>query len=81
MTYPDEPAKTAGPNRDGSFSLAKESKAGIAVAFVLTALGNAGLEYLGALDTSGWTGWWATIAVAGVATGTALITSYLKKNR
>ena len=81
MTYPNEPAKTDGPQRDGSYSLAKESKAGQAVTFIGTALGTAALGYLTNLDTSTWTGWWATLAVAGVSTAAGLLTAYLKKNR
>lgn len=75
------PAATAGPNGDGSKSLAKESKFGAVVQFLITTLGLGVLGWLTNLDTSHWTGWWSAVAVAGVATVTGLLTSYLKKNR
>ena len=73
--------RTAGPNTDGSKSLAKESKAGIAVTFLLTVGATGLLGWLTNLDTSHWTGWWAATAVAGVSAGIGLLTAYLKKNR
>lgn len=77
MTQPT----TAGPNRDGSKSLASESKVGLAVSFLLTALATGLLGWLTNLDTSHWTGWWAMVVVAGVSTAIGLITAYLKRNR
>jgi hypothetical protein len=77
MTNPN----TAGPNNDGSRSLAKESKAGIAVQFLLTIGATGALGYLADLDTSHWSGWWAATAVAGVSAGIGLLTAYLKRNR
>jgi hypothetical protein len=73
--------RTAGPNTDGSKSLAKESKAGIAVTFLLTVGATGLLGWLTNLDTSHWTGWWAATAVAGVSAGIGLLTAYLKRNR
>lgn len=71
----------SGPNSDGSKSLAKESKAGIAVQFLLTVGATGLLGWLTNLDTSHWTGWWAATAVAGVSAGIGLLTAWLKKNR
>jgi hypothetical protein len=75
------PAYTAGPNADGSKSLAKESKAGVIttglVFFVLQTLA----QGLGSLDTSRWQGWWVPLVTGGVASLTGLITAYLKRNR
>jgi hypothetical protein len=75
------PAKTAGPNADGSHALASESKAGVIttglVFFVLQTLA----QGLGTLDTSRWQGWWVPVVTGGVASVTGLITAYLKKNR
>lgn len=71
----------AGPNRDGSKSLAKESKVGAAVQFVVTIAATGLLAYLANLDTSSWSGWWASTAVAGVGAVTGLVSSWLKKNR
>lgn len=73
--------KTAGPNTDGSQSLAKESKVGIAVQFVLTVLATGALGWLAKLDTSHWSGWWAATAVAAVAAVIGLLTAWLKSNR
>jgi hypothetical protein len=70
-----------GPNGDGSRSLAKESKAGLAVTFLLTAAGTVALQALTNLDTSSWQEWWAPLGVAAVSTGIGLLTAWLKKNR
>lgn len=71
----------AGPAGDGSKSLAKESKAGLAVGFIVTTV----LQVIGAglsnLDTSGWSGWWAPVATVAIGTVAGLITAYLKRNR
>lgn len=75
------PADTAGPTRDGANALAKESKVGLLVAFVLTAAVNGAIDALTNLDTSGWTGWWSTLASAGVATALGLLVAYKKRNR
>lgn len=75
------PATKAGPYGDGSKSLAKESKAGIAVQFVLTVVATGLLGWLTNLDTSHWTGWWAATAVAAVSAAIGLITAYQKRNR
>jgi len=75
------PATTAGPNADGSKSLAKESKVGLVISFLVTTLATGALGWLTNLDTSRWTGWWSTVAVAAVATVIGLISAYLKRNR
>lgn len=80
MTHTD-PALTAGPSHDGAHSLAKESKVGLAVTFLVTTVLTGVLGWLTNLDTSTWNGWWASAAVAAVATVTGLISAYLKKNR
>lgn len=71
----------AGPVGDGSNSLAKESKTGIAVQFLLTVLTTGLLGWLTNLDTSHWTGWWAATAVAAVSAAIGLLTAYKKSNR
>lgn len=71
----------AGNGGDGSKSLAKESKAGIFVQWILTVGATGALGWLTDLDTSHWTGWWAATSVAGVAALAGLLTAYLKKNR
>lgn len=73
--------KYAGPAGDGSKSLAKESKAGIAVTFLLTVGATGLLGWLTDLDTSHWSGWWAATAAAGVSAAVGLLTAWLKKNR
>lgn len=75
------PAETAGASGDGSKSLASESKFGLAVAFVLSVLASGALDALTNLDTSAWSGWWATVGVAGVSTAVGLLTAYLKRNK
>lgn len=71
----------SGPAGDGSKSLAKESKAGIAVQFVLTVAATGLLGWLSNLDTSHWTGWWAATGLAAVSAAVGLLTAYLKRNR
>lgn len=70
-----------GPNGDGSHSMAKESKAGLAVAFVLSILGTGAVDWLTNLDTSSWSGWWAQSAILGVSGLAGALTAWLKKNR
>lgn len=65
---------------DGSKSLAKESKVGLAVSFALTLLATAGLSWLTNLDTSQWSGWWAAAGVSTVSTVAGLLSAYLKRN-
>lgn len=76
-----DPSLTAGPTRDGSRSLAKESKVGLAVSFLLTTLVTGLLGWLTNLDTSHWSGWWASVAVAAVSTIIGLLSAWLKRNR
>lgn len=71
----------AGPEGDGSKSLAKESKTGVAVTFALTVLANGALVWLANLDTTQWSGWWAATAVSAVAAGVGLLSAWLKRNR
>lgn len=73
--------RISGPAGDGSKSLAKESKAGIAVQFLLTIGATGALGWLTNLDTSTWNGWWAATAVSGVGAAIGLLTAYLKRNR
>ena len=71
----------AGPNGDGSKSLAPESKAGALVQFVATAGATGLLAWLANLDTTHWDGYLGMVGVAAVGLATGLATSYLKKNR
>lgn len=75
------PAETAGPNNDGSSSLAKESKAGALVQFALTALATGAIGWLGNLDLSTLPGWATATATAAAAAAVGLLTSYVTKNR
>lgn len=70
-----------GPKSDGRFSLAKESKAGIAVQWVLGVLAVGLLDWLTTLDTSKFSGWLAGAATLAVPAGIALLTAWLKRNR
>lgn len=71
---------SAGPG-DGSRSLAKESKFGLATGAVVTFALQAVAQGLSTLDTSDWSGWWVPLATTGVGTVAGLITAWLKKNR
>lgn len=75
------PARTAGPNSDGSKSLASESKAGVTVAGVLFFVLQTLAQGLSGLDTSDWSGWWVPLANAVIAAVVGLITAYVKRNR
>lgn len=75
------PADTAGPNRDGSKSLASESKVGLAVQFALTGLATGAIGYLGNLDLSTLPGWATATATSAVATAIGLLSAYVKRNR
>lgn len=80
MTTTD-PALSAGPHQDGSKSLARESKIGQTVNFVLTTLALGAAGYLGQLDLSTLPGWLVAVATSAAATGVALLTAYATKNR
>jgi hypothetical protein len=73
-------AETAGPNGDGSKSLAKESKVGVLVSFVTTAAVTGAIGYLGNLDLSTLPGWLTATATAAVAALIGLGSAYVKKN-
>lgn len=70
-----------GPKSDGSRSLAKESKVGIAVQWVLSVLAVGLLDWLSRLDTASFTGWLAGAATLAVPAAIALLTAWLKRNR
>lgn len=76
-----DPANTAGPTGDGSKSLAKESKVGIAVTWATSVAALGVLSWLSNLDMSQWDGWWAATATSAVGAAVGLISAYLKKNR
>jgi hypothetical protein len=73
--------RTAGPNGDGSKSLAPESKVGNVVQFLITAGATGLLAALTNLDTSHWSGYIGMVGVSVVGLGVGLISSYLKRNR
>lgn len=75
------PAKTDGPNGDGSHSLAAESKVGNIVQFILVAGGTGLAAALGDLDTSHWSGYLGMVGVSVVSLGAGLLSSWLKRNR
>lgn len=81
MTYNSDPAKTAGPNGDGSKSLASESKAGLLVSLLVFGAVQGAVDALSSLDLNGQSGWWVSLANAGIATVVGLGTAWLKKNR
>lgn len=81
MNQNTNPALVAGENRDGGKSLAKESKAGIAVTLILTALAQGAIAFLGDLDLSTLPGYAVGTATAAAAAVVGLLTAYVKKNR
>jgi len=72
--------KTSGSNTDGSNSIAKESKAGLVTAFIVTAGLQVLAQGLGSLDTSKWQGWWVPLVTAGIGVVTGLAAAWRKKN-
>lgn len=77
MTNP----KYAGPDTDGSHSLAPESKAGNIVQWFVTAGATGLLSALVGLNTSHWSGYIGMVGVSVVGLAIGLLTSWLKKNR
>jgi hypothetical protein len=77
MTQPE----TAGPHRDGSRSLARESRYGLITTFVLTVAATGALGYLADLDLSTVPGWAAGAATYAVTTVIGLLTAYVTRNR
>lgn len=76
-----DPANTGGPAGDGSRSLAKESKVGIAVSTVLVMVIPALLDWLTGLDTSNWSGRWATIGAVLISGLAGALAAWRKANR
>ncbi len=79
--HTSDPAKSAGPNGDGSNSLAKESRWGLAITFLLFAAAQGLVDALSSVDLNGQSGWWVSLANAGIATAIGTLTAWLKKNR
>lgn len=79
--YPTNPAAAAGPSGDGSKSLAKESKVGLFVSFIVFGAAQGLVDALTNVDLNGQTGWWVTLASAGVAGAIGTLSAWLKKNR
>jgi len=77
MTQPEN----AGPNRDGSKSLARESRYGLIVQFVLVTAATAGLGWVADLDLSTLPGWAAGAGVYATSTIVGFLTAYVTKNR
>lgn len=79
--HPTDPAQTAGPHRDGSMSLARESKFGQAMTFVTTSAALILADVLGGLDTTGAPAWIETTFTAAVGAAVGLLTAYVTRNR
>lgn len=73
--------RTAGPNSDGSNSIAPESVTGNVVQWFVTAGATGLLGALVKLNTSHWSGYVGLVGVSAVGLATGLLTSWLKKNR
>lgn len=74
------PARTAGPNGDGSQSLAKESKVATMVQMAFTLVVTGALGWLTHLDTSHWSGFLGEVGVAAVAALVGLLAAYRQSN-
>lgn len=75
------PANTAGPNADGSKSLAKESKVGAMVQLGTTMVITAGLAYFAQLDTSHWSGFLGEVGIGLVGALSGLAAAYRQANQ
>jgi hypothetical protein len=75
------PARTAGPNTDGSRSLASESKTGLSVAGLVFVVLQGVLDGLTNVNLDGQGGWWVPFANAGLALATGTLAAWLKSNR
>lgn len=73
--------ETAGPNGDGSQTLARESKWGQGVAFVLSTLALGAAGYIGSLDLGSLPGWAVATATVAVAQAVGLLTAWATKNK
>ncbi len=70
-----------GPNRDGSHSLAPDSKAGVLTGSIFFFVLQTIAQGLSGVDTTDWRGWWVPLVTGGISAAVGLITAYLKKNR
>jgi hypothetical protein len=78
MTNPE----TAGPNSDGSQSLAPESKVGQVVNFAITTLAGGALVWLNGVNADSFKDfWWGPLLATAVGTGSGLLAAWLKRNR
>lgn len=75
------PTRNAGPNGDGSKSLAPESKVGNVVQWLITAGATGLFGALTNLDTSHWSGYLGMVGISVVGLATGLLSSWLKRNR
>lgn len=68
------------PQGNGKNVLFNDSKLGVLVTGGLTIAINSvldgAIEALTSVDTSGWNGWWTTVASAALATGLGALTAY-----
>ena len=72
---------SARPNRDGSKSLASESKAGVATSAVLFFVLQTVAQGLSGIDTHDWSGWYVPLLTGALSTIGGLVAAYLKRNR
>lgn len=75
------PALTNGPNRDGSQSLAKESKVGQLVTLVVAGALFALADGLGSIDVSPLPDWLEATAATALAALAGLAAAWAKRNR
>lgn len=71
------------PTADGRNRLFNDSKLGLLVTGGLTVVFDGvidgAINALTSVDTSGWSGWWTTVAAAGLATALGAVTAFKAK--
>lgn len=69
------------PTADGSKSILRDSKLGLAMTFVLGVALDTVITAVTNVDTSSWTGWWVPFVSLGLATAGGWLTTYRAKRR
>jgi high-affinity Fe2+/Pb2+ permease len=69
------------PAGDGSKSILRDSKLGLAVTFVLGIALDTAISAVTNVDTTSWTGWWVPFVSLGLATAGGWLTAYRAKRR
>ncbi len=68
-------------NQDGSNSILRDSKVGLAVTFVLGVALDTAIGAVTNVDTSSWSGWWVPFVSLALATAGGWLTTYKTKRQ